>query len=239
MKIIAIPIPFNKKQMYINRVYVDYVLGAGMMPVLVYPNSDYEDITKACDGLMLAGGIDVDPTFYGYNNIASNICNQDRDDFERDVIKAFTDVKKPIFGICRGFQLLFREYMNENNADSLEYRQDIKKHNAPKELKAERDATTHGINIISELLYNNKDKYNRMFVNSIHHQSVILKGSVKKFNKRNDNFKICGSTGFGVGVDDSVVEAFNIKSFRGSPVLAIQWHPEELKDYKLIANFFE
>ena len=241
MKIIAIPIAFNKERLYLNRAYIDYVTGAGMTPFLVYPNSDYKDIAKFCDGLLLSGGEDIDPTYYGFNNTDSMKCNRERDDFEREVINAFTEEKKPIFGICRGLQLLFREYLTENTLYGINFTQHIESHNAPSELEAERTQTVHSIMIEKEL-YESEMQSLRIFVNSMHHQAIILNKNIdrfKEYNKKKTEFEICGVTSFGAGEDKLIVEAFKIKDFRGSEVLAVQWHPEELKDYKLLINFFK
>lgn len=58
------------------------------------------------DGLLLAGGGDVLPTFYGQENHACFDMDLRRDTAELDLIRAFLAAKKPIFGICRGLQIL-------------------------------------------------------------------------------------------------------------------------------------
>ena len=58
------------------------------------------------DGLLLAGGGDVDPAFYGEENTASNGIDRVRDEAELQLCERFADQGKPILGICRGHQLL-------------------------------------------------------------------------------------------------------------------------------------
>lgn len=238
---IAIPININKKDsLSLNRAYIDYVIEAGFEPLLLCKGMDIKAIAEQSDGLILTGGADVDPTYYGFNNIASNSCDLEKDSFEREVIDVFTSEKKKIFGVCRGFQLLFREYLHtkpKEKLDKLDYRQDLSKHNAPKMLDSKREALVHSVSLDHELLYGEKGE-SKMFVNSIHHQAVILNSGLLRFNHLTKNFKICATTGFGVNNLDRVVEAISIEDFNGSKVLAVQWHPEEMKDYKLIKNFF-
>lgn len=64
-----------------------------------------ENINDA-DGLLLPGGADVDPVIYGQENINCVGVNQERDLKEIYAVLSFLRQKKPIFGICRGSQLL-------------------------------------------------------------------------------------------------------------------------------------
>lgn len=58
------------------------------------------------DGLLLAGGPDLDPALYGEQPHPKTSVDPDRDAAELALIRAFIDAKKPIFGICRGIQLI-------------------------------------------------------------------------------------------------------------------------------------
>ena len=108
---IGIPMSASKTQYFINSAYVDYVEEANLEPVIITPRNDMKLIAEICDGLLLPGGIDVEPTFYDEENIASYCVDRKKDDFERKAFVTFLTVGKPIFGICRGFQLIAREYM--------------------------------------------------------------------------------------------------------------------------------
>ena len=66
-----------------------------------------QDYVQLIDGLMLPGGPDVDPTFYGeepHPKIGMTLYQKDR--FEIALIKAALAADKPIFGICRGIQIM-------------------------------------------------------------------------------------------------------------------------------------
>lgn len=58
------------------------------------------------DGLLLAGGGDVDSTLYGQEPTLSGTPDPARDQIELKLIRLFMEAKKPILGICRGFQIM-------------------------------------------------------------------------------------------------------------------------------------
>jgi putative glutamine amidotransferase len=61
---------------------------------------------EGCDGLLLPGGGDVDPALYGQSCRGSQPPDSERDRAELALIRRFAAVEKPIFGICRGVQVL-------------------------------------------------------------------------------------------------------------------------------------
>lgn len=70
------------------------------------PEKAAEQAVK-CDGLLLPGGADVDPVLYGQRRIeACGKPNGLRDKAEPIILKRFYEAGKPIFGICRGIQLI-------------------------------------------------------------------------------------------------------------------------------------
>lgn len=235
--IIGVPISISEDKLYINKAYVDYVIGAGMEPVLIAPNSNLSAIASICDGLILPGGVDIDPTFYDENNVASFSVEPGRDRFERDMLYAFMAAGKPIFGICRGFQLIAREYLRVNPHDEmwLEYWQHIGSHSLVETFKIPRGAFSHRINYHPSL-YGKGKKRAFMFVNSMHHQALIM---TERKEPNGSNIKILARTRAGMSKKETghIVEAFRIENDKVR-ILAVQWHPEELKDYKLIQVFF-
>lgn len=58
------------------------------------------------DGLLLCGGNDIHPSYYGQEVDGAKNFDTSRDETEFKITKAFIDTGKPIFGICRGHQLL-------------------------------------------------------------------------------------------------------------------------------------
>src|SRR5258708_3529443 len=89
--------------------YVKSVAMAGGLPVLIAPNLDSEtlhEVFSRVDGVLMSGGGDVDPSFYGMSSdgLAHNI-QQDRDNTEINVTRWAAEEDKPLFGICRGVQV--------------------------------------------------------------------------------------------------------------------------------------
>lgn len=66
------------------------------------------DPLEGCDGVVLSGGVDINPALYGRSD-AADICekpNPERDAFETALIKRAIDLELPILGICRGMQMV-------------------------------------------------------------------------------------------------------------------------------------
>ncbi len=262
---IAIPLSKSKTQVFINQAYLDYITAAGYIPECIIPLGTDKDLSKyclrkagECDGLILPGGIDIDPLFYGEDNIASNKTDPAKDNFERMLFYAFAEAQKPIFGICRGFQIITREYLRTNGRGIettkqntfLEYYQHMSEHNDVVKLQVERSQPTSFADAETNLLYTvdsgRAEKDTRIPINSIHHQAlalvgpkitdprnVVLNGDYKDVKiaawKQHDSLKPSGV----------VIEAINFGHFfKGSKVIGVQWHPEELKDYNLLHNIF-
>ena len=98
------------RQMFVRENYMQSVLRAGGIPVLL-PEIEDEETAKAIldrlDGLLLAGGGDVLPSRYGEETLPA--CGEDdpqRDIFELLIIPMAIARNMPIFGICRGIQVL-------------------------------------------------------------------------------------------------------------------------------------
>jgi putative glutamine amidotransferase len=58
------------------------------------------------DGLVVAGGADVDPARYGQSNVAARRLDPARDELETDLLRWALGAGRPVLAICRGMQLL-------------------------------------------------------------------------------------------------------------------------------------
>ena len=242
---IGIPVSTSKTQYYINQAYVDYVAEAGYQPVLITPGCDVAIFAGLVDGLIMPGGIDLDPIYYNEDNISSYAVEPEKDAFERELFHAVRELGKPIFGICRGFQLIVREYLLQDTdlEEFLCFTPHVGDHSQTGSLQMGRTTPSHYVDYFVDTLYGlDPTVPYTMPVNSMHHQCLMINfkdpdvTAIRGFqlgawtvrgvkqDKKNPHAKLC--------------EAFRIRGWN-APILAVQWHPEELRDYELIQNFFD
>ena len=244
--IIVIPVSFEKDTYQINKAYVEYVAGAGYLPWLVTPQVKAEMSVKGNVGLLLPGGKDIDPIFYGDNNWSSFATDPEKDAFERKLFYTFLKAGKPIFGICRGFQLIVREYIvkHPDIQEYLLYQQHIDGHAATSELHSARTNPSHYVKARMNLLYGKtKTKIDYIPVNSMHHQYLHVYIEDVKLEKKSTitpDLQLTAWTPRGLDQDEKsvVAEGVIINNWGKSKVAGVQWHPEELKDYALLKNHF-
>ena len=82
---------------------VSFLRRCGCRPV--FTSSTDVDISKF-DALAIPGGGDVDPAFYGEENLRSHRVYTWLDEAQIQMIRAFAKAGKPVFGICRGAQII-------------------------------------------------------------------------------------------------------------------------------------
>lgn len=234
---IGIPVTKSKTQVFINQAYVEYVKAAGMEPVLINDHNNIADMAAYCDGLLLPGGVDLEPTFYGENNIGSMNADPERDDFERRAMYSFIAAKKKVFGICRGFQLIVREFLIEHTVEGAAFYQHINDHSLANARDAKRSTPTHSVFANVGVLYG-EGGHQDVFVNSMHHQALLSNKVVNSTYKDGDSIKETANTKFGLKKGKQhIVEAVDVV-IDGCNLRAVQWHPEELQDYALLNTFF-
>ena len=179
--------------------------GAGMRWVeLNDPEQAVQD-ALTCDGLLLPGGGDMDPKFYGQERIpACGEPNLLRDAAEPLLLRAFLAADKPVLGICRGIQVL-------NAVLGGDLYQDIK----PLEHLPHNDhwAKVHTVTVRRGTLLSRILGQDTVLVNSQHHQAV---------NRVAPGFTLAALS------EDGIVEAIEKPDARFC--LGVQWHPEWLSD---------
>ena len=177
--------------------YEGAVSGCGAEFATTYLN----EVEGEFDGLILCGGNDIDPKYYGEEmNGAVNI-DYERDAAEFKLAKEYIEAGKPVMGICRGHQLL-----NVYFGGTLQQHIDnVEKHRV--EGTVEQIHPTRAMEgSICEHLYGSE-----FVVNSIHHQAVKDLGKGLKVTM--------------TSIDDGIVEGFEHETL---PVLGVQWHPERM-----------
>lgn len=189
---------------------VEAIAHEGALPIVLpdVPGAKGEDYEPLFDALIIPGGPDADPTFFGEEPIwATGTTNYKRDVFEAEVFKAFYAAGKPIFGICRGCQFI-------NILLGGNVWQDLKTQNPKAYIRHAQAAPggypTHHVAIekgsaISHALGE------AAYVNSRHHQAVKDLGRGLRIT---------------AAAPDGVIEG--IETEKDDQIVAVQWHPENM-----------
>lgn len=100
----------GKRLLYLEEELVHWVMSAGALPVMVPTRAGSispDDIVHELDGLVLQGGSDVSPESYGETPLRPEWAgDRFRDLYEQELIFACFRRKVPVFGVCRGLQIL-------------------------------------------------------------------------------------------------------------------------------------
>ena len=179
--------------------------GAGMRWVELNDPEQAVQYALTCDGLLLPGGGDMDPKFYGQARIpACGEPNLLRDAAEPLLLRAFLAADKPVLGICRGIQVM-------NAVLGGDLYQDIK----PFEHLPHNDhwAKVHTVTVRRGTLLSRILGQDTVLVNSQHHQAV---------DRVAPGFTLAALS------EDGIVEAIEKPDARFC--LGVQWHPEWLSD---------
>lgn len=159
------------------------------------------DLSADCQGLILAGGGDIDPARYGAVATCSRDIEPERDRAEMRLISRFMETGRPILGICRGMQML-------NVALGGDLIQDIPQKAEHQYLPAIGDQT-HGVTAMPgsflHTLYGS-----RFSVNSAHHQAVLHKAPSLQVDAT---------------ATDGVIEAISDPAHH---IYGVQFHPERM-----------
>ncbi|MGX6970735.1 gamma-glutamyl-gamma-aminobutyrate hydrolase family protein [Vagococcus bubulae] len=193
---------------YLPAGYVRAVQEVGGTP-LVLPigkPKDARTYINLIDKLILTGGQNVSPSLYTSHSSNEELSLLERDVFEMALIEEAIKQKKPIFGVCRGMQLL-NVFLGGTLHEDLSSRQPepIKHMQAP----VDRWVATHDIFFDKESMltpiYGDKAT-----VNSFHFQSVDKLGNELKVTAKSE---------------DNVIESFE-SSTNKHRILGVQWHPD-------------
>ena len=196
----------------VNSAYVESVIRAGGVPVVLSPLIGAARAAAAVDGvdgLLLTGGEDVDPSLYGVApSPRLGTVDRNRDLFELAALRAARERLMPVLGICRGIQLINVAFEGTLWQDLPSERAQGVDHNP----KTPRDVQSHGIRVAAGSRAAAALGRTDFEANSIHHQAVRELG-----------------TGLiaTAWASDGLIEAVEGPA-KGSWLLAVQWHPEEM-----------
>jgi putative glutamine amidotransferase len=98
---------WERPAVVLPRRYADSVVAAGGIPVLLPPVPGIEDALGRLDGLILAGGGDIDPAHYHAESAPeTESVREERDTAEFALFAAAMSRNLPVLGICRGLQVI-------------------------------------------------------------------------------------------------------------------------------------
>lgn len=202
--------------------YFDSVTLSGGAPVMIPMSRSKEAIKAAlsvCDGLILTGGVDIDPKHY--HQPIHRLCgdtDEYRDDFEYKLLDAATELELPIMGICRGIQMINVYFGGSLFQDVTLKSPDVIQHAQ----KGSRGYGSQWIDIEeNSFLYDVLGK--KAYVNSYHHQAI---------DRLADGFKVTARA------IDGIVEGIEHQEKK---IYGVQFHPEVMHrhDEKMLAIFKE
>jgi putative glutamine amidotransferase len=188
--------------------YIKAIRLSGGEPIIITPLNDIDIISKLINGLLITGGDDLDPNYYGEKPmIELKLVSKKRSDFEFSILKRMVFLKKPILGICYGMQLI-----NVLYGGSLY--QDIA---LQLSVKSDHRRGYHKIYIRKNKFF----KEGCYVVNSTHHQAIRRKGK---------NISV-----FAYSLDN-LIEGIYKRDYPF--LVGVQWHPERIMFNRLSTEIF-
>lgn len=206
----------------INSNYSKSIVDAGGIPIILPLVNDINVLINQisiCNGLLLTGGIDINPLLYKESpQPLLETCNDLTDWFHINLARKALDLNIPILGICRGCQVI-------NVAFGGTLYQDITYATSSPIMHKQKSHLSQRCHYIyvkeNSIIYDILG--NEYVVNSAHHQSV---------EKIASNF-ICTASS-----EDGIIEA--IEMINKPFVVGVQWHPEMMVSYDIKAlNLFK
>lgn len=217
---IALLTRINDERYTVNQTYVSALANANAEVILILPQprESLEIELSRCDGLIIPGGNDVNPKRYNQENLYSHSIEESIDQLDIDSIEIMDRLNKPIFGICRGLQIL-------NVAFGGTLIQDINKQlhvksNHNYSYLNNMPLNGHKIYIKEETRLSRILKTN-IEVNTYHHQCIDTIAP---------NFNVSAYS------EDGLIEAIETEK-----ILAVQWHPERMcsiNEFQELFNYF-
>lgn len=204
-----------ESRLFIHENYVKVILKAGGLPILLPEILDKEamaELLDQLDGLLLAGGGDILPAHFGEETLPEcGVPDAQRDAFELAVTPLAIERGMPVFGICRGIQVL-------NVALGGTLYQDIQTqcgllrgmHYQPAPYHVE----VHEVAFERGGLFERMTGEASMMTNSMHHQSI---------KDAAPSLRVEGTTAEGI------IEAVSARE--NDRVFGVQFHPEYLAEH--------
>jgi len=195
--------------------YVTKLQAAGASVVLLPPDANNHEAISRLDGLVMAGGADIEPARYGAaHQEGTDKPRVERDASELGLYRAAREANIPVFGICRGLQIMAVAHGGSLHQHLPDVVGNTLHRDAPGTFNDHGATFTPG-SLIADLV-----GATEVTVNSSHHQAVDSPGDLT-------------ITGY---AEDGTIEVCEDPS--AEFVLGVQWHPEFSDDEATSENIF-
>jgi putative glutamine amidotransferase len=200
--------------------YLNALCAHGAIPLgvpLCLQKNEFEQLSDMAQGLFIPGGDDLHPKHYGATEIHEKTgeCSEERDELELSLIRVFIEKKKPIFGVCRGAQVinvamggtLYQDIESEVETD-ISHKRDENISMSEYFLKE-----VHDVIFVKNTSLSSFFPIKKIMVNSLHHQAIKDVAPGLRVNAY---------------AADQVIEAVESEDMSAQWILGVQWHPEML-----------
>ena len=215
---------WDQEAILLPRSYVDAVQEAGGLALMLPPDSrlaeEPDEVLERIDGLVLAGGADIDPSSYGQEARAETVDTvSERDRFEIALVREAIERDMPVLGICRGMQLINIAL----GGTLVQHLPDHYGHHEHRRVLGSFDGADHDVDVQPDSLAIEVVGETRHATKSHHHQGIDCLGS--------------GLVVSGTSALDDLPEAIELPAKRF--VLGVQWHPEADVDSPVVGALVE
>ena len=215
---IALLTRINDERYTVNQNYIDGLNRAGADCIILPPmtNDCLHNVLDLCDGLLIPGGNDVNPIAYAEINNGSYPIEDEIEALDIEAFQYMHAQKKPIFGICRGLQIinvalggsLYQDLPTQSETE-LDHNYSLN-HKTPLQAHiVDIEPNSHLFSLLGS----------QIEVNSYHHQGIK---------------KIAANLSASAYAKDGLVEALESEG-----ILAVQWHPERMIDIPQFQALFD
>jgi putative glutamine amidotransferase len=215
---------WDQEALLLPRSYVDAIQRAGGLALMLPPDPvaerDPDEMLDLLDGLVLAGGADIDPAIYGAEpHPETHDTVPERDGFEVALARRAIERDIPFLGICRGMQLLNVAL----GGTLLQHLPESHGHHEHRRVVGSFDGADHEVRLADGSLARREIGERVHGTKSHHHQGVDRIGD--------------GLVVTGWSMLDELPEAIELPSKRW--VLGVQWHPEADATSNLVAGLVD